>query len=50
MTIPFQTIESIINGQFSGLIAPLELAAPGKYPGIVVGVTAFVGAGDTSSA
>jgi beta-lactamase class C len=39
MTIPYQTIESIIDGQFSGLIASMDAAAPGKYPGIVVGVT-----------
>lgn len=39
MTIPYQTIESIIEGQFSGLIASMDSAAPGEYPGIVVGVT-----------
>ncbi len=39
MTIPFQSIESIINDHFGDLIAPLDAAVLGRYPGILVGVT-----------
>jgi len=39
MAITFQSIESIIDDHFSDLVAPLDAAVLGKYPGILVGVT-----------